>query len=121
MIRCFGNFCPVFADLAVGIDPDGRTDRPHNHLAIHLFFAEGPIFFHHLLIRVAQQGKGNAMGVDKLLVRCFGIGRNTQDDRIQFLKLTIQVTEARGFLGSPGGVVLGVKIEYYMLAFKILE
>ena len=58
---------------------------------------------------------------NKRLVRCLGIGRNAQDDRTPFLKLTIQVTEARGFLGSPGCVVLGVKIEYHMLAFKIPE
>ena len=61
------------------------------------------------------------MSGNKLFVRCLGVGRNTQDDRSQFLKLTIQVTEACGFLDSPGGVVLGVKIEYHMLAFKILE
>ena len=61
------------------------------------------------------------MGGDKLFMRCFGIGRNTEDDRTQFFKLTIQVTEAYGFLGSPGGVVLGIKIEYHMSAFKIFE
>ena len=72
-------------------------------------------------MRVTQQGKGYVVGSDKRLMRRLGVRRNPNNDRIQCLKLTIQVTEAFGFLGSPGSVVFGVKIKNHMFVFKILQ
>jgi hypothetical protein len=51
---------------------------------------------------------------------CFIVRGNSQDNRIEFLEFAVNVTESLGFLGSPGGVILGIKIDNDVFAFEIL-
>jgi hypothetical protein len=50
----------------------------------------------------------------------FIVRGNPQDSRIEFLEFAVNVTESLGFLGSPGGVVLGIKVDDDVLAPEIL-
>ena len=50
---------------------------------------------------------------------CFIVRGNSQDSRIEFLEFAVNVTESLGFLGSPGGVVLGIKVDDDILALEI--
>jgi hypothetical protein len=121
VIRRLGDLWPMFPYPAAGTDPDGRANNPHNGFAVHLLFTKGPVFFHDLFLRVAQKGKGDTDSGDKVQVGGFIVRRYTQNNRIEFFELTIQVTEALGFRSSPGGVVFGIKIQDHMLTFKILQ
>jgi len=51
---------------------------------------------------------------------CFIVGGNSQDNRIEFLEFAINVTESLGFLGSPGGIILGIKVDDNVFAPEIL-
>lgn len=51
---------------------------------------------------------------------CFVVGGNSQDKRIEFLEFAIKVTESLGFFGSPGGVILGIKVHDDVFAPEVL-
>ena len=51
---------------------------------------------------------------------CFVVRGNAQDSRIEFLEFAVNVTESLGFLGSPGGVVLGIKVDDDVSASEVL-
>jgi hypothetical protein len=55
------------------------------------------------------------------LVGCFTVRGNSQYNRVEFLEFAVYVTESLGFLGSPGGVVFGIKIDNDVFAPEILE
>ncbi len=51
----------------------------------------------------------------------FAVGGNAQHHCVEFLEFAIQVTESLGFLGSPGGVVLGIEIDNQILALEVFQ
>jgi hypothetical protein len=51
---------------------------------------------------------------------CLIVGGNSQDNRIESLEFAINVTESLGFLGSPGGVILGIKVHDDVSAPEVL-
>ncbi len=57
----------------------------------------------------------------KFQVGCPAIRGDTQYDRIEFLEFAIHVTESLGFLGSPGGVIFGIKIDDEVFALEIFQ
>jgi hypothetical protein len=52
-------------------------------------------------------------------MRGFIVRGYSQDNRIEFLEFAVNVTESLGFLGSPGGVVLGIKVDDDVFALEI--
>ena len=120
MVSSFGDTAPVFLYLSVGPHPHGGPDDAHGDLAVHFLFPEGIVFRHDFFFGIAQQGKGNIEFCCKFLVGCFVVRGNAQDSRIEFLEFAVNVTESLGFLGSPGGVVLGIKVDDNVLASEIL-
>jgi len=52
-------------------------------------------------------------------MRRFIVRGNSQNNRIEFLEFAENVTESLGFLGSPGGVVFGIKIDDDVPAFEV--
>ena len=120
MFRCFGNFAPVLFHLAVGSNPNGGPDDTHGDLAVHFLLPECFVSRHHFFFRIAQQRKRDVELCCKFCMGCFIVGGYSQDNRIEFLEFAINVTESLGFLGSPGCVVLGIKIDDHVFAFEIL-
>ena len=120
MLRRLGDTAPVLSHLAVRPYPHGGPDDAHGSLAVHLFFAESLIFFHHFFFRVAQQWKRNFERRRKFRVRGFIVGGNSHDSRIEFLEFAVNVTESLGFFGSPGGVVLGIEVDDEVFPLEIL-
>jgi len=51
---------------------------------------------------------------------CFVVRGNSQDSRIEFLEFAVNVTESLGFLGSPGSVILWIKVDDDVPAPEIL-
>ena len=119
MVSCFGDTAPVFFYLSIGSHPHGGPDDAHGDLAVHVLFAEGVVFLHDFFFRIAQQGKGNFERRCEFCMGCFIVRGNSQDSRFDFLEFAVNVTESLGFLGSPGGVVLGVKVDDDVLAPEI--
>ena len=111
MIGRLGHLAPVFFDLSIRSDPNRGPDHAHNGLAVHFLLTERLIPGHHFFFRVAQQCERKIVFFDELLVRGLAVRRNAQNDDVSFLEFTHQVTESLGLLGSPGCVVLGVKVK----------
>lgn len=120
MIPGPGHLWPVFFNLAVRTDPDGGPNDAHNLLAVHFLFSERAILGHHLFFRIAQKGEWNVVFGDELLVRCFAVGGNAHNGRIEFQEFAVKVTESLGFLLSPGGIVFWIKVKYEIFTFNIL-
>jgi hypothetical protein len=58
---------------------------------------------------------------DEFLMRCFTVWGNSQYDSIEFLEFAIDVTESLGLLGSPRGVVFGIKVNDDVFASESLQ
>ena len=119
MICSFGNPFPVLGHRPVCPDQHSGSNNPHGNLAVHFFFTKGAILFHDFLFRVTEQCKRQFQLFYEFFMGCFLVRGDTQDDGIQFQEFAIQVTESLGFLGSPGGVVLGVEIDDQVFPGKI--
>ena len=74
MFRSLGHLGPVLFYLPVRTDPDGGPDDPLHELSVHLFLAKRPVCGHHLLIGIGQQGKGEVVLFNKLLMGDPGVG-----------------------------------------------
>jgi hypothetical protein len=121
MIRSVGHSGPMFFNFAVRSDPHGGTDDTHGDLAVHFLFPKGFVLGHHFFFRVAQNKKRDLGLFNEFLVGCFTVRGNSQYNRVEFLEFAVYVTESLGFLGSPGGVVFGIKIDNDVFAPEILE
>lgn len=121
MIGRFGHLGPVFFHLAVRSDPYGGADHAQDGLAVHLLFTEGFVSGHHQFFRVAEQRERNVVFLDEFPVGGLVVRRNAENDGVAVLEFTQKVTESLGFLGSPGGVVFGIKIENHVFPREILQ
>ena len=108
-------------DLAVRPHPHGGADDTFGDLAVHFFFAEGLVCFHYFFLRITQKFKRNTELLNKALVGGLTVRRDAQNYDIKFLEFAIYLTESLGFLGSPGCIVFGIKVNDDMLAFEILQ
>ena len=120
MLPRVGDSAPVLFYLAVSSYPNGGSDNTHGDLAIHFLFAESLVFGHYFFFRIAQQRKGDLECCRKFCMRCFIVWGNSQNSRIEFLEFAINITESLGFLGSPGGIILGVKVDDDVFAPEII-
>jgi len=120
MVSCFGDTAPVFFYLSVGPHPHGGADDAHGNLAVHVLFPVGVVCRHDFFFGIAQQGKGNIERCCKFCMGCFIVRGNSQDSRIEFLEFAVNVTESLGFLGSPGSIVFGIKVDDDVPASEIL-
>ena len=120
MVRSLGDMAPVLFYLAVRPYPHGGPDDTHGDLAVHCLFPESFVCCHHFFFGVAQQRKRDFECCRKFRMRGFIVRGYSQDNRIEFLEFAVNVTESLGFFGSPGGVVLGIKVDDDVFALKIL-
>ena len=121
MVLGFGDLGPMLFNFAVRSDPHGGADDTHGDLGVHILFSEGFVLSHHVFFSITRQSKRDLDLFNEFLVGCFTIRGNSRYNRVEFLEFAVYLTESLGLLGSPGGVVFGIKIDNDVFAAEILE
>ena len=99
----------------------GGTNHSDLFYPVHHFFSPGSVFLHDLFLRIAEKGEGEFKFIGESAVRFRSVRRDADDDRIEFVQLLLEVTEAARFLRSARRVVFGIEPENEVFSFEVLE
>ena len=103
-------------DFAVGTDDESGPGDPHDLAAVHILLFHHAEFFGNLLVRVGEQGKGEAEFVTEFLLRAGGVGGNAKQHGAGFLNLLVCVAEPARFYRSTGRIGFGIKEKNHRFA-----
>src|SRR3989442_976250 len=90
-------------------------------LSVHVLLLVDPVGLRDLTVLIAQQGEGEAVFLDELLMGLGVVHADAQHDGVSLLDRAQGVPKAARFLGEPRRVVLGVEVEHHLFAFEALQ
>jgi len=108
-----------FADDAFFVDHKSGAVEAVIMTAIQLLGAPYAIFIYYLMIGVGQQGERK--GVPGFEFQVFGgiVGTDAEHYKALLFEQGIIIAQVAGLDGAGGGIVLGIEIQDYFMAFKI--
>lgn len=106
-------------DAALLVNHEGRTQHAVYRFAVHHLFAPRAVLFHHRVIGVRQQRKGQVVFLAEFLMRRLSVGADAEDDDVAFGGFGICVAEPARFFRSARRVVSRVKVQHDFVAFEI--
>src|SRR6266849_6816446 len=108
-------------ELAGFVDDErAALDAPVG-LPVHVLLLVDPVGLRDLTVLIAQQGEGEAVFLDELLMGLGVVHADAQHDGVSLLDRAQGVPKATRFLGAPRRVVLGVEVEHHLFAFEALQ
>ena len=107
--------------LAIFVDQESLSIRPHVLFPVHAFFGPNTVLFNDVFVGIGYKLIRQVELRNKFLMRLFVIGRNSDHNYVFLIKYVARITERTCFFGSARRVVFGIKPEYDAFTSKVVK
>ena len=111
---------PMLDHVAFGSNDDRGADGALHLFAVHQFFAESAVLFHHLRPRIGEQSKRQLITAGELIVRLDAVLADANYDGVCLFELWIQLAEPASLLGSTRCAILRIEKQHDGFAFELV-